>query len=107
MMFLSTRITSVCSSPKSIQRCPIVAAISVEYRAAQQRSTGIKGFPQEEPADSAQVAAPQDAETRSNPEISEPMLDVHAPHQSVHTLKDFLLHIAAINMTAEVVPGAI
>jgi hypothetical protein len=50
----------------------------------------------QEPADSSQVAAPQYAETRSNPEISEPMLDVHAPHQSVHTVKDFLIHIAII-----------
>jgi hypothetical protein len=52
----------------------------------------------QEPANSAQLAAPQDAETRSNPEISEPMLDVHAPHQSVHTVKDFLIHIAAITI---------
>ncbi len=43
-MFLSIRITSVCSSPKSIQRCPIVAAISVENRAASQRSTSVKGL---------------------------------------------------------------
>ncbi len=27
-------------------------------------------------------------------EISTPMLDVHAPHQSVHTSKDFFIHIA-------------
>jgi hypothetical protein len=26
------------------------------------------------------------------------MLDVHAPHQSAHTLKDFLIHIAAITI---------
>jgi hypothetical protein len=51
-----------------------------------------------EPGNSAQVAAPQDAETRSDPEISEPMLDVHAPHQSAPTLKDFLIHIAAITI---------
>ena len=24
------------------------------------------------------------------------MLDVHAPHQTIHTWKDFLIHIAAI-----------
>ena len=26
------------------------------------------------------------------------MLDVHAPHQTVHTWKDFLIHIAAITI---------
>jgi hypothetical protein len=26
------------------------------------------------------------------------MLDVHAPHQTVHTWKDFLVHIAAIRI---------
>jgi hypothetical protein len=52
----------------------------------------------QEPADSAQVAAPQDAETHSNPEISEPMLDVHAPHETVHTWKDFFIHIATITI---------
>jgi len=26
------------------------------------------------------------------------MLDVHAPHQKVHTWKDFLIHIAAITI---------
>jgi hypothetical protein len=48
------------------------------------------------PADSLKVAAPPDTETPSTPEISTPMLDVHAPHQTVHTWKDFLVHIAAI-----------
>ena len=49
----------------------------------------------QEPADNAQAAAPQNAEPRPIPEIS-PMLDVHAPHQSVHTWKDFFIHIATI-----------
>ena len=52
----------------------------------------------QEPADGTRVAAPQEAETRSNPETWEPMLDVHAPHQPVHTLKDFSIHIAAITI---------
>jgi hypothetical protein len=45
-MFLSTRINSVCSSPKSIQRFPIAAAISVVKRAAWQVSVidGLPGF---------------------------------------------------------------
>jgi hypothetical protein len=34
--------------------------------------------------------------TRSTPEISSPMLDVHAPHESIHTWKSFLFHIATI-----------
>jgi hypothetical protein len=45
---------------------------------------------------SLRVAALVDAETHFNPEISEPMLDVHAPHESVRTWKDFLIHIATI-----------
>jgi hypothetical protein len=34
--------------------------------------------------------------TRSTPEISSPMLEVHAPHESIHTWKSFLIHIATI-----------
>ena len=41
-------------------------------------------------------ADPSRGETRSSSELSAPMLDVHAPHQTVHTWKDFLIHIAAI-----------
>ena len=37
-----------------------------------------------------------DAETPSISEISPPMLDVHAPHETVHTWKDFFVHIATI-----------
>jgi hypothetical protein len=48
------------------------------------------------PADSSQAAVPPVAKSSSNPEVSAPMLDVHAPHQTVHTWKDFLVHIAAI-----------
>jgi len=36
--------------------------------------------------------------THCTPEISAPMLDVHAPHQTVHTRKDFIVHIAAITI---------
>src|SRR5258708_26334812 len=50
------------------------------------------------PADSLNPAGPPDTEALSNPEISAPMLDVHAPHQTVHTWKDFLVHIAAITI---------
>jgi hypothetical protein len=32
----------------------------------------------------------------STPEISAPMLDVHAPHEPIHTWRNFLIHIAAI-----------
>jgi len=48
------------------------------------------------PADSPKAAAPPDAETRSTSETSAPMLDVHAPHESIHTWKGFFIHIAAI-----------
>jgi hypothetical protein len=36
------------------------------------------------------------AEARANPEISAPMLDVHAPHEGVQTWKGFFIHIATI-----------
>jgi hypothetical protein len=39
----------------------------------------------QKPVNSVQVVATRTAETHSNPEIPEPMLDVHAPHESVHT----------------------
>ena len=48
------------------------------------------------PADSSQAAVLPVAESSSTPKVSAPMLDVHAPHQTVHTWKDFLVHIAAI-----------
>jgi hypothetical protein len=50
----------------------------------------------QEPVNGVQVVAPLDPQTHSNPEFSEPMLDVHAPHESVHTWRDFLVHIATI-----------
>jgi len=48
------------------------------------------------PADRLRAAELQETEALSTPEISAPMLDVHAPHESVRTWKDFLIHIAAI-----------
>ncbi len=39
-----------------------------------------------------------DAETLATPEISAPMLDVHAPHASVRTWRDFFIHIATITI---------
>lgn len=48
------------------------------------------------PADSPKAAALPDAETRSTSETSAPMLDVHAPHDSIHTWKGFFIHIATI-----------
>jgi hypothetical protein len=48
------------------------------------------------PAKSLQAAVPPEVKTPSAREISAPMLDVHAPHQSVHTWKDFFIHIATI-----------
>jgi hypothetical protein len=43
-----------------------------------------------------EAAAAAAVDTGANREISAPMLDVHAPHESVHTWKDFLIHIATI-----------
>ena len=61
-------------------------------------------------ADRAELAIPQAAvdaqpttghtlaEALSTPENSAAMLDVHAPHQSIHTWRDFLIHIATISI---------
>jgi len=49
-----------------------------------------------EPADRLKAAGPRETETLPTPEISAPMLDMHAPHQLVHTWKDFFIHIATI-----------
>jgi len=48
------------------------------------------------PADSPKAAASPDAETRSILETSAPMLEVHASHESIRTLKGFFIHIGAI-----------
>src|SRR5580704_8167579 len=48
------------------------------------------------PADEPQGAGPADTQAPVTREIAAPMLDVHAPHQTVHSWKDFLVHIAAI-----------
>src|SRR6202050_4132868 len=48
------------------------------------------------PAEMPQAAVPPDAETRSTSEISVPMLDMHPPHESIHTWRDFFIHIATI-----------
>lgn len=48
------------------------------------------------PADDPKAAGPTTTQALSTPEVAAPMLDVHAPHRTVHTWKDFLVHIAAI-----------
>jgi hypothetical protein len=48
------------------------------------------------PGNSPRSAGPPDAKTPSRPEASAPMLEVHAPHQSIHTWKDFLIQLATI-----------
>lgn len=48
------------------------------------------------PADRASTAGFQETKTLSTPEISVPILETHAPHQLVHSWKDFLIHIATI-----------
>jgi hypothetical protein len=50
----------------------------------------------EGPADSVKAAVPLDAATGSTPEISGPMFDVHAPHESIHTWKSFFIHLTTI-----------
>ncbi len=48
------------------------------------------------PDSSIKAEIPLSAEAGPTPEISEAMLDVHPPHESVHTWKDFFIHIATI-----------
>src|ERR1700729_890158 len=50
------------------------------------------------PADEPQGAGPADTQAPVTREIAAPMLDVHAPHQTVHSWRDFLVHIAAISI---------
>jgi hypothetical protein len=49
-----------------------------------------------ETANSPKAAIPTDAVTSATPEIPDPMLEVHAPHESIHTWKGFFVHIATI-----------
>jgi hypothetical protein len=47
--------------------------------------------------DGPQAAVPPNAQSPSSPlEKSAPMLEIHAPHEALHTWKGFLLHIATI-----------
>jgi hypothetical protein len=50
----------------------------------------------QEPADGLKTALIPDADTLSTPEISAPMLDVHPPHESIHTWRSFFIHIVTI-----------
>jgi hypothetical protein len=50
------------------------------------------------PPTASEAADPQDVGVPFTPEISTPMLEVHAPHLSIHTWKDFLIHIATITI---------
>jgi len=47
-------------------------------------------------SDDVTAATPSEEEAVPTTESSNPMLDVHASHQPIHTWKDFLVHIAAI-----------
>ena len=50
----------------------------------------------EGPADGSKGAVTPTVKASSTAEVSAPMFEVHAAHQTVHTWKDFLVHIAAI-----------
>jgi hypothetical protein len=52
-------------------------------------------IPQGRAADLKRAVIPSD-ETPSIPEISAPMLEVHAPHEELHTWKGVFIHIATI-----------
>jgi hypothetical protein len=44
----------------------------------------------------ASIAKAESASNTQTPEISPPMLDVHAPHEVLHAWKGFFIHIATI-----------
>ncbi len=48
------------------------------------------------PIDNLKLSALPSAESPVTPEISAPMLEVHAPHEPIYTCKGFLVHIATI-----------
>lgn len=50
----------------------------------------------EQCADGLEAALQPVAEATATPEISAPMLEVHAPHEGIHTWRDFFVHIATI-----------
>jgi hypothetical protein len=50
------------------------------------------------PAAATQNAVSPDAGVVKTLEISAPMLDVHAPHEPIHTWKSFVIHIATITI---------
>jgi hypothetical protein len=47
-------------------------------------------------ADNLTAALPPNSQVIPDPEISTPMLDVHAPHESIHTWRSFFIHLATI-----------
>ena len=52
----------------------------------------------EEFAEGLKAAVSADEETHSSPEVLAPMLEVHAPHETVQTWKGFCIHIATITI---------
>jgi hypothetical protein len=78
-----------------------------ESREASSNDAGSKSAPPEAPAD-AQVgsaapsmsleAIPPSGQSAANQESQNPMLDVHAPHGTVHTWKDFFIHLTTISI---------
>jgi len=68
---------------------PIVAGTLVDSDLAAQSGAEVPPHPDQPP-----VASQQAAET--SVEDAAPMIDVHPPHQPVHTWKDFLIHMSAI-----------
>jgi hypothetical protein len=49
-------------------------------------------------ADSPAATLPSDPKVNSDPEISRPMLEVHAPHEPIQSWKGFTIHIATITI---------
>jgi hypothetical protein len=56
----------------------------------------VEGEISQKALDSPKAAVLMDADPESTPEILVPMLDVHAPHEALHTWKGFFIHIATI-----------
>jgi hypothetical protein len=50
------------------------------------------------PADGETAVGPALADALATSETSAPMLDVHAPHESIHSWRDFFIHIVTISI---------
>jgi hypothetical protein len=88
--------TVIGDAGMTAQKQPFAAWVSLLRRLCPGMAERPEPEVPQEPADGSKATVSPVAQSSSTPEVSAPMLEVHAPHQAVHTWKDFLVHIAAI-----------